>query len=440
MQPEVCLIEDDSVMGESLKERLILEGFSVDWCKSGAEALKQLQQHDYSVVISDIRLPDIGGNELFSQMISDPQTHMPPTIFITGFGTVESAVELLKMGAVDYLIKPFDPKVLIEKLREISPPGATVKTDGELLGVSPVMRRLTSKLSIIARHPETPVLIVGESGSGKEVIAQRLHALGMDDCPFVAVNCAAIPENLIEAELFGYEKGAFTGAYKSRRGVFEQADGGVLFLDEIGDMPLSMQAKLLRAIQERLIMRVGGERLIKVNFRLICATHRDLSALVNEGRFREDLYYRINVIQLTVPPLRERSEDIIWLAERFINNQAMMSSGGHKRLGSPACEALLSYHWPGNVRELKHAIERACIMSAASTIEAVDLFPDNSSGCAESKKQGVSLRAVSKASQRDCIVRTLEAHGWRMAETAKVLGISRKTLWQKIKKLDIQRP
>jgi two-component system, NtrC family, response regulator AtoC len=440
MQPRICLIEDDPIMGESMKERLTLEGFSVDWCETGADALEKLQQHDYKAVVSDIRLPDISGDNLFRQMISNPKIHMPPTIFITGYGTVESAVELLKLGAVDYLTKPLNPKALVEKLQELCRERERVVEGGERLGLSPAMQRLASKLPAIARHPETPVLITGESGSGKEVVARRLHSLGKEDFPFVAVNCAAIPESLIEAELFGYEKGAYTGAEKTRRGVFEQSEDGVLFLDEIGDMPLPMQAKLLRAIQERTIMRVGGDQLIDVHFRLICATHRDLTDLVREGRFREDLYYRINVIQLMVPPLRERPEDVLWLAERFIARHVENYPEERKRLGASAQETLLAYKWPGNVRELKHAVERACIMAPGASIEAADLFPDGSPERPESLREEVSLGAVRKASERDYIVRALETHGWRMAETASTLDISRKTLWQKMKKMGIQRP
>ena len=244
MRPDICLIEDDLIMGESLRERLVLEGFSVDWCKSATHALERLQHQHYDAVVSDIRLPDISGEQLFRQMTEDPDASMPPTVFITGYGTIESAVELLKLGATDYLTKPLDPRALVAKLREIcreSPPQAK---GHEILGLSPTMRRLGDKLTTIARHQETPVLITGESGSGKEVVARRLHLLGDPNAPFIAVNCAAVPENLIEAELFGHEKGAFTGAARVRRGVFEQADGGLLFMDEIGDMSLPMQAKL----------------------------------------------------------------------------------------------------------------------------------------------------------------------------------------------------
>jgi len=437
MPPDICLIEDDPIMGESLKERLLLEGFDVDWCQSGTHALERLKQRDYDAVVSDIRLSDIPGDELFKRMVSDPDTRMPPTVFITGYGTVESAVELLKLGAVDYLTKPLDPRALVQKLRELCrerPPAANGR---EPLGLSPAMQRLAAKLPAIALHQETPVLIVGESGSGKEVIARRLHDLAGSDQPFVAVNCAAVPENLIEAELFGHEKGAFTGAGRSRKGLFEQADGGLLFLDEIGDMPLPMQAKLLRAIQERVITRVGADEPVSVRFRLVCATHQDLAQFVREGRFREDLYYRINVIQLLVPSLRERPEDILWLAERFVAKHAEAYPTERKRLGGLAREALLAYPWPGNVRELKHAIERACIMAPGPIIEAPDLLPE---GHSEARPADVSLEAAREANEREHICRTLKAHGWRMAETAKTLGVSRKTLWQKMKRLDIQRP
>jgi len=436
MPLEICLIEDDPIMGESLKERLILEGFCVDWCKTGAHALERLMRRDYDAVVSDIRLPDIPGDELFRRMVSDPQTRMSPTVFITGYGTVESAVELLKLGAADYLTKPLDPRALVQKLRELCRERPPTDDGGEPLGLSPVMRRLAAKLPAIARHVETPVLITGESGSGKEVVARRIHDLTDGGRPFVAVNCAAVPENLIEAELFGHEKGAFTGAGRSRKGLFEQADGGLLFLDEIGDMPLPMQAKLLRAIQERVITPVGGDDPVPVRFRLVCATHQDLAGLVRAGRFREDLYYRINVIQLLVPPLRERPEDILWLAEKFISQHADAYPAERKRLGASARDSLLAHPWPGNVRELKHAIERACIMATGPVIEAPDVLPERRAGAGP--RHG-SLGAVREANEREHIVRALELHGWRMAETADVLGVSRKTLWQKMKRLDIQR-
>lgn len=438
MAPDICLIEDDPIMGESLKQRLMLDGFRVDWCETGGKALELMRLHHYDAVVSDIRLPDIAGDELFRRMLSEPGRRVPPTLFITGFGSIESAVELLKLGAADYLTKPLDPRALVKKLRALcwSAQGAP-SSDREPLGLAPVMQRLDAKLSTIARHDVTPVLITGESGCGKEVVARRLHDLGKPDSPFVAVNCAAIPENLIEAELFGHEKGAYTGASHRRRGVFEQAGSGVLFLDEIGDMPLPMQAKLLRVIQERVITRVGGDELIPVHFRLVCATHRDLMALVRGGQFREDLYYRINVIHLEIPPLRERPEDILWLAERYLLLHGNTYPEEGKHFSASAREALLAHGWPGNVRELKHSVERACILAPGTLIEARDLFPN---GSIEHRQNDSSLEGMREASERGHIQRALESHGWRITETASTLGISRKTLWLKMKRMDIRRP
>lgn len=437
MPPDVCLIEDDSIMGESLSERLVLEGFSVDWCTSGGEALGRLQQKQYDAVVSDIRLPDISGDNLFRRLTVDTDAVVPPTIFITGYGTIDNAVYLLKLGAVDYLTKPFDPRELVEKLRNICHEKHPNITSRDSLGVSPAMQRLAAKLLPIASHRETPVLITGESGSGKEVVARRLHELSEPQTPFVAVNCAAVPENLIESELFGHVKGAFTGASMNRKGVFEQANGGLLFLDEIGDMPLPMQAKVLRAIQDRVITPVGANTTVEVSLRLVCATHCDLVKMVQEGRFREDLYYRINVIQLTVPPLRERPEDILWLAERFLAEHGETHPTERKRLSASARAALLDHAWPGNVRELKHTIERACIMTPGSVIDGIDLFPGEP---VKQPKDDRTLLSIREASEREHIVRALESHNWRKAETARFLGISRKTLWQKMKQMEISKP
>lgn len=434
MPPDICLIEDDPIMGESLSERLVLEGFGVDWCTSGGQALGRLQQKKYDAVVSDIRLPDITGDDLFRRILTDTNVVMPPTIFITGHGSIENAVDLLKLGAADYLTKPLDPRELVNKLHKIchvEQAGTAVRGS---LGVSPAMQRLAGKLLLISGHRETPVLITGESGSGKEVVARRLHELSEPGTPFVAVNCASVPENLIESELFGHVKGAFTGASKDRRGVFEQANDGLLFLDEIGDMPLPMQAKLLRAIQDRAITPVGANRNIAVSFHLVCATHRDLVQMVQEGCFREDLFYRINVIQLHVPPLRERPEDVLWLAERFIAEHGAVHPAEKRQFAATAREALLAHSWPGNVRELKHTIERSCIMTPGSIIEGIDLFP---AGDVMQHMDDSSLGAIREASERDHIIRALESHSWRKAETAKFLGISRKTLWQKMKQMDI---
>ncbi len=437
MTPRLCLIENDEIMGESLADRFRLEGFAVDWHRSAGAARKALSEHSYTVAISDIRLPDESGDALFRKLLELKIT-LPPFVFITGYGTIDSAVQLVKLGAADYVTKPFDLDQLVEKVRALS----SSRPSGETrFGVSPDMRAVAEALPRLARHAST-ILINGESGSGKEHVAQELHRLAFPDGdrPFIAVNCGGFTETLLETELFGHEKGAFTGAVRTRRGVFEQAHDGTLFLDEIGDMPLTMQVKLLRAVQERQIVRVGGEKPIAVDFRLILATHRDLKKLVEQGVFREDLYYRINVIHLRIPPLRERRDDILWLARQFVQ-ACVRSHPGEPRTLHPLTEqALLDYPWPGNVRELKHTMERACILSRKTLVMPEVCFDDSvnpqKSDAAISGNLGEYLRAC----ERRYILQALEQQQWRLGHTAESLGISRKNLWEKMRKLDIQAP
>ena len=437
--PRVCLVEDDTIMGESLCDRFALEGFGCDWHTSASSALAAIGQKPYAVVVSDVRLPDFGGDELFIRL-RETNRVLPPFIFVTGFGAIDRAVDLLKRGAADYITKPFDIEDLIEKVRGLAAVVPTLAPAGApgALGVSQPMRRIEEMLPRLAKYAGT-VLITGESGVGKERVALEFHRLARDkeSCPFVAVNCGAITETLFEAELFGHEKGAFTGAVRTKKGFFEQAHCGTLFLDEIGEMPLSMQVKLLRAIQSRRITRVGGEESLDVNLRLLCATNRDLKKLVEEGRFREDLYYRINVVQLRIPPLRERLEDILALA-RAILAEVSAQQGLGRTLSPQAEQALLAYPWPGNVRELRHCIERACIVSSAEVLEPGDLFEQDSP--ALSPPATASLGSYLDECERSYIVRALAANDGRIAQTAASLGISRKNLWEKMKKLDIGAP
>jgi len=436
-KPHILLVEDDPIMGESLSERLALAGYLVSWCTSGRTALRELRARDFDALVCDVRLPDMDGRDLYRTLLESPQPP-PPTLFITAYGTIEHAVELLKLGAVDYITKPLDLPSFMAKLRDACRgPGSPLPAHEEL-GISPGIRALTRKLPALARHPTTPVLISGESGVGKEVVARALHRQQPDPGPFVAVNCAAIPETLIEAELFGHERGAFTGASHARAGVFEQAYGGALFLDEIGDMPLAMQAKLLRVIQDRTITRIGAQTPTSVDLRLICATHRNLLALVENTQFREDLYYRVHVVHLHIPPLRERHEDILWLTERFLHDHAKRYPDEAKHLHDSARERLLAYPWPGNVRELKHTLERACIMVEGRLIRGSDIdleHPTRAHGPGDGE-----LRAYLDGQERERLVNTLEGHGWSMQGTAAALGISRKTLWQKMKKYGISKP
>jgi DNA-binding NtrC family response regulator len=443
MQPIICLIEDDEIMGESLCDRFGLEGFRVDWHRTGLDGLGAISNKNYDLVLSDIHLPDLNGEEIFARLSAENR-HLPPFIFITGYGSIDRAVRLLKQGAADYISKPFDLDQLVEKICQLCPPAQTATsadTNQHILGISPAMCDIEKSIPRLARLANI-ILITGESGVGKEHVAQLIHQYarqGTDDQPFVPVNCGAITETLLESELFGYEKGAFTGATRTRKGVFEQAHGGTLFLDEIGDMSLTMQIKLLRAIQERRIVRVGGETPIPVDVHLICATNRDLKKMVEEGSFREDLYYRIHVIRLRIPPLRERKEDILWFAKLFLRQYALISRENHS-ISPLAEQVLLNYPWPGNLRELKHSVERACILSQHPVLEA-DVFFDETPAAAQHHSEETSGDGNLAAYLRDCerkfILHSLEHSHWHYGNTAAALGISRKNLWEKMKKLDI---
>ena len=442
LKSQLCLIEDDAIMGESLVDRFQIEGFGVDWCRNGSEVLERFQRcHPYAAVISDIRLSDVSGDELFRRLYLD-NLALPPFIFITGYGSIKAAVRLLKMGARDYITKPFDIDELVERVRTLIDPRPspfTSELTDAVLGVSTTMRGIEARLPQLARHDAT-VLLTGETGVGKEHVAHLLHALasGPASRPFVAVNCAAFPETLLDAELFGHEKCAFTGAVRARKGLFEQAHGGTLFLDEIGEMPVSMQAKLLRAVQERVVVRLGSEVPIPVNVRLICATNRNLKEQMDRGTFRADLYYRINVIELKIPPLRERKADILWFARKFIDEFNQRHPEERKHFSPCVEHALLGYSWLGNIRELKHAIERACILASRAMIVCGDVFEDCGHGDVSAADGVDNLSRYLYACERAHITRALEKHGWQIGNTAAGLGISRKNLWEKMKKLEMR--
>ncbi|MFA6314440.1 MAG: sigma-54 dependent transcriptional regulator [Sterolibacterium sp.] len=436
MQHRIGLIEDDTIIGQALSERLDFEGFTCDWYRDGKSARRGLEQRRYSVVVSDINLPDTSGEELFCDFLGSGKI-IAPFIFITGYGAIDQAVRLLKLGAHDYVTKPFNVGELIGKIRGLCERQQPAVNATGQLGISTSMRQIEGLLPRLAAS-RSAVLISGESGVGKEEVARALHRAGDTESktPFVAVNCGAIPENLIESELFGHDKGAFTGAERDRRGVFEQADGGSLFLDEIGEMPPSMQVKLLRAIQDRAVVRVGGATPRKVDIRLICATHHDLKAMVEQGDFREDLYYRIHVIHLHVPPLRERQEDILWLAALFLDRRA--SPGEARRmLTADAERALTRYPWPGNVRELQHCIERASVLSLNPLLNAENLFGASGALPAEDNAPKQPLSDHLQECERAYIRRALSECGGRIADSAALLGISRKNLWEKMRKLEM---
>jgi DNA-binding NtrC family response regulator len=436
----ICLIEDDAIMGEALLDRFTIEGFACDCHKTGRSAQQALARKHYDVVICDIQLPDINGEDLFVQLSAGEAT-LPPFVFITGYGAVDRAVRLLKLGAHDYLTKPLDIHALLQTVRDLCSRSRPPSTGENTLGISSAMRSIEAMLPRLGNTTGS-VLITGESGVGKEEVAHALHRIGDPSGrqPFVAVNCGALTETLLEAELFGYVRGAFTGAIRDKKGVFEQADGGTLFLDEIGEMSPVMQVKLLRAIQERCIVRIGAETPISVSIRLVCATHQDLKKMVEAGRFREDLYYRIHVVHLPIPPLRERKEDILWLARRLLDTWAA-ENADQRTLSRGAEKALFDYPWPGNIRELKHSLERACILSRKSVITEEMLFGDTCSPPSpEQPPSADSLNEYLQSCERTYIEQALRQHHGRIGETANSLKISRKNLWQKMKKLNMAEP
>ena len=435
MSVRICVVEDDPIMGESLQDRLRMEGYVVEWFTAAAEAEASLGECSFAVVICDIRLQDADGGDWFRRLRASHGHRLPPFIFITGFGTVGAAVGLIKDGAADYLTKPFDLDTLVERVQTLATNGVPAADDTEVpdpaLGVSSAMRDVEAQLRRVGAA-RAGCLITGESGTGKEYAARYLHRFTPHSGELVAVNCGALTESLLEAELFGHERGAFTGAQRRHRGLFEQARGGTLLLDEIGEMSATMQVKLLRVIQERLIRRVGGEQSIPVDVQLVFATHRDLRAMVAAGQFREDLYYRINVVHVRLPPLRERPEDILWFARGFLRELA--GEQAPRTLGPGAEQALMTCPWPGNLRELYHVLERAVIMSDTPVLEAADLFPDGGDAAADHD----TLADYLKACEKQRILATLQDRDGQIQASADALGISRKSLWERMRRYGIR--
>ncbi|OGA52348.1 MAG: transcriptional regulator [Betaproteobacteria bacterium RIFCSPLOWO2_12_FULL_62_13] len=435
VRPRLCLIEDDEIVGEALADRFELEGYACDWFRTGEEALLEMPRRHYDLVLSDIHLPDVSGEALY-ETLSRKMAPLPPYLFITGYGEIDQAVRLLKLGATDYITKPFDIATLLQKIRSLT---GAIAAEGAAaqLGVSPSMRQLETTLVKLGSTSGN-VLITGEQGVGKERLAFTLHRQRYQDGsrPFIALNCGAFAEDALEAELFGREKPGSGNSGRLRKGAFELADGGTLFLDEVGDVPPSLQGKLLRAIQERTVVRMGGETRIPVDLRIVCATQQNLKKLVERGEFREDLYYYINVVRLHVPPLRERKEDILWLAQRFLDEQAGQRRSGAMSLSVRAERLMLDYPWPGNVRELKSAIERACLLGTQGALQPEALFEELPQSLDTTSE---TLDEHLKIFERQYIMRVLathEGHG-RITRAAVTLGISRKNLWERMKRLGI---
>ncbi|MYZ49988.1 sigma-54-dependent transcriptional regulator [Propylenella binzhouense] len=432
----IALVEDDPVMGGSLVQRLSLEGASVDWWQTGEDALEGVAERAPEIVICDLRLPGIDGEEVFRKVSN--AAGAPPFLFITGFAEIDQAVRLMRAGAGDYVAKPFGIDDFLDRVQALIGPEAGRREGEPVLGVSKPMRGLEQLAGRAARIGSS-LLVTGETGTGKEVVARLVHGLSpAADQPFMAVNCAAIPSDLMESELFGHEKGAFTGAHQRHAGYAERAAGGTLFLDEVGELRPDLQAKLLRLLEERRFTRVGGERPVEFRARVIAATNADLEGLVRAGRFRADLYYRINVVAVPVPPLRERRDDIPWLMERFFSGFAATFDSAVKGISSLAEEAALAHDWPGNVRELRNRVERAVALSAGPWIGPGDLFPEQ--GPAANLASALPpLEEARDEAERRHILRALAATGGGTAAAARILGIGRTTLWEKMGRLGLKR-
>lgn len=430
----VMIVEDDPVMGESLIQRLNLEGYDTDWQKTGSEALAALHDRRPDILLCDVCLPDMTGEEIFRA--ASPRLGSAPVLFITAYGEIDQAVRLMCAGASDYLTKPFAMHDLLDRVEHLLQRHSPPSTNGKpALGTSKAMQKIETVLRRVADIDST-LLFMGESGVGKEVAARFLHQTSpRADAPFMAVNCAAIPHELMESELFGHEKGAFTGAHTRHEGYAERARDGILFLDEVGELPLALQAKLLRLLQERVYSRVGGEETLGFNARLVCSTNCDLEASVAAGHFRRDLFYRINVIPITIPPLRDRPEDIIPLTLGYVTHFAETFQRDVHGLTVIAEEAVLAHDWPGNVRELRNRVERATALAKGTLLSVQDLFPD--ADHADEPGEMPTLTEIRDLAERRHIQAALRRTSGQIAATAELLGISRTTLWEKMRKLDL---
>jgi two-component system response regulator FlrC len=433
----VLVVEDDNSLREALCDTLEMAGFKVKAVANGQAALKLVESEKVSMVVSDVHMQPMGGHELLQQL----KTKCPslPVVLMTAYGSVEKAVAAMRDGASDYLVKPFEAEVLINMVsryieQEEANPNLIVQ-DKRMMEIVALSERVAAS--------DVTVMINGESGTGKEVIARHIHnCSSRRNGPFIAINCAAIPENMLEAMLFGYEKGAFTGAYQASAGKFEQAQDGTLLLDEISEMDLGLQAKLLRVLQEREVERLGGKKPIPLNVRVLCTTNRNMKSIVAEGKFREDLYYRLNVFPLTLPPLRARKGDVVALAELFIRKYSEGKAA--PQLSSEAKVALEKYNWPGNVRELENVIQRALILCSGSVISGYDLCfesEEHDEELAQGPRDVISdvidsgLSGDLKAKECDLILNALHECDGSKKGAAELLAISPRTLRYKLARM-----
>jgi two-component system, NtrC family, response regulator AtoC len=456
----LLLVDDESALRTVVAERLIEHGFEVTQADSGERAVELLSQFAFDVVISDLRLPGLDGCQVIEAALERYPGIIP--IVVTGYGTVKDAVDAIKRGAADFVAKPFQFEELLHVLhtsleqRRLKNENAYLRQQldqrfglGAMIGRSPRMRALFQLIETISPTPTT-ILINGETGTGKEMVARAIHQTSpRRPNRFVALNCSAIPETLLEAELFGHVRGAFTGAVGSRQGRIEQADRGTLFLDEVGTMAMSLQMKLLRVLQEREFERVGDGKTVKVDVRIVAATNSDLAKMVKDGTFREDLYYRLNVIQVELPPLRDRREDIALLVQHFVEKYFTAVGKAHTNgnearilVSQDAMRRMMAYQWPGNVRQLENAVERAmALLAGRTTIEVTDLPPEIQAAATvatpslDFPDSGVDLPTIVEQIERDLIGQALLRTGGNKAAAAGLLNLKRTTLVEKLKRL-----
>ncbi len=448
MEPKVniLIVDDEEIVRESLANWLEEDGYEVEAVENGARALERLPAKDWNLAMIDLKMPGMDGIQLMDEI----RKVRPDTIVIimTAYATVDTAVQAMKKGAYDYIVKPFNPEDLSITIRKIIEHQKLVKENiylrkelkkqyrlHDMVSKNHKMIEIFELIKTVAKSSST-VLVQGESGTGKELLSRAIHMESpRRNAPFVTVSCAALTESLLESELFGHEKGAFTGADQARSGKIELAKDGTLFLDEIGDISLKLQMDLLRVLEEKEFRRVGGTQLISVNSRIIAATNRELTKAIEEEKFREDLYYRLNVISVTLPPLRERKEDVPLLVEHFLERFNIEMGKNVEGIAESAMRLLLDYGWPGNARELRNVIERAMVVTKGKMILEADLSLPQAPGVSVSDGRGKSLSEMEK----EHIRRILKENRWNIIRSAQVLGIDRVTLYNKIRKYELKK-